>query len=101
MPASLQVLVLLFQLIANVLIGIAAASAFCSAVRHQSPERASVILGEGALLAMSIILAGTLLKVLLVFSWQEIGFFAVIIVLRLILKTALGKAALPEKPALN
>ncbi|MEZ0324748.1 MAG: DUF1622 domain-containing protein [Fimbriimonas sp.] len=55
----------------------------------KGPDAARRYLANALLFAMSLMLAGTLLKALTLGRWNEIGLFAVIFCLRLLIKAAL------------
>ncbi|GEM_PF-825035 len=60
--------------------------AFINAIRSGTATEAQGIVARGALLGMSIKLLGTALKTIEVQTWNQIGLFAVIFCLRIILK---------------
>lgn len=62
------------------------AVAFVQAIRFQRATEAHSIIARGAILGMSIKVVGTCLKAIELQTWNQIGLFAVILVLRTILK---------------
>lgn len=52
----------------------------------ESVRRARLLVAEGAIWGLSFKLAGTLLKTILLHTWQQIALFAVILALRTLLK---------------
>lgn len=68
--------------------------AFCSVVRRRTTEKARGLVADGALTALSFIVCATLLKTLLLTSWQQIGLFACVLSLR----TAMKKVFAAEAP---
>lgn len=66
---------------------------FWSVVRSGSPDNARSLVAEGALTALSFIVCATLLKTLLLSSWQQIGIFASVFTLRIVLKKVFGAEA--------
>ncbi|MDP9099891.1 MAG: DUF1622 domain-containing protein [Verrucomicrobiota bacterium] len=61
-------------------------AAFWLLIRHRGRRRAQFLVAEGALIALSLIVCATLLKTLLLSSWQQIGIFAAVFGLRTLLK---------------
>lgn len=55
-------------------------------VRTKSVTRARFLVADGVITGLSFKLAGTLLKTISLQSWQQIGLFAAIFVLRTLLK---------------
>lgn len=76
----------LIETAAGVIIVGYCAVAFWSVVRSRGPDRARTLVAEGALTALSFIVCATLLKTLLLRSWQQIGVFACVFTLRIVLK---------------
>src|SRR5947209_17754835 len=62
------------------------AAAFWSLLRGGDRRKAQSLLAEGALGGLSFIVCATLLKTLLLISWQQIGLFASVFALRTVLK---------------
>ncbi len=62
------------------------AAAFWSVAARRKVDQARVFIAEGALTALSFIVCATLLKTLLLRSWQQIGIFGSVFCLRLVLK---------------
>lgn len=54
--------------------------------RWHAPERARLLVAEGVIAGLSFKLAGTLLKTILIHSWEQLAMFVAIFVLRLVLK---------------
>ena len=61
-------------------------AAFWSLLRGAARRDAQSLVAEGALTALSFIVCATLLKTLLLISWQQIGLFASVFTLRTVLK---------------
>jgi uncharacterized membrane protein len=62
------------------------AAAFGTLLMRRSTDRARKIIADGALTALGFILCATLLKTLLLSSWQQIGIFASVLSLRTVMK---------------
>jgi len=56
------------------------------AVARRAPERARLLVAEGVIAGLSFKLAGTLLKTILIHSWEQLAMFVAIFVLRFVLK---------------
>ncbi len=54
--------------------------------RRGGRRRAQRLVGEGALNALSLMVCATLLKTLFLTSWKQIGLFASVLLLRVVLK---------------
>jgi uncharacterized membrane protein len=77
---------MLIEACAGLLIGGYSCAAFVSLCRKRDRRRARQLIAEGALGGLSFILCATLLKTLLLTSWNQIGLFASVLVLRTSLK---------------
>jgi uncharacterized membrane protein len=54
--------------------------------RRRAPVRARLLVAEGVITGLSFKLAGTLLKTILIQSWEQLAIFAAIFALRFVLK---------------
>jgi uncharacterized membrane protein len=54
--------------------------------RRRGPVRARLLVAEGVIAGLSFKLAGTLLKTILIQSWEQLALFVAIFVLRFVLK---------------
>lgn len=73
-------------------------AAFSSIWRRWSPDRARALVAEGALTALGFIVCATLLKTLLLSSWQQIGIFASVFSLRTVMKRIFAAEARLVRP---
>lgn len=61
-------------------------AALVALARGRGPAAARLLIGQGALTGLGYTLAATLLKTLVLLSWQQIAMFAAIFALRTLLK---------------
>lgn len=80
-----------------VLVGYCAAG-FVSVLVRRDVERARGLVAEGALTALGFIVCATLLKTLLLISWQQIGIFACVLSLRTVMKRIFAAEAASTPP---
>jgi uncharacterized membrane protein len=79
-------LALLIEMAGSIAVAVFAAIAALALLRGRGPETARLLLAEGVILALSLKTAATLLKTLDLPTWDRIAAFAVILVLRTVLK---------------
>jgi uncharacterized membrane protein len=78
------------------------AVAFVTAIRSRAAAEAHGIVARGAILGMSIKLVGATLKTIELQTWNQIGLFAAILLLRTVLKKVFqleNKIAARKEPA--
>lgn len=85
-PVPFHVVIILIDLFAALVIVGFAVGAVGKLLRGQSVDQARLVVAEGAVLALSFKVAGTLLKALELHSWDQILMFGSILGLRTILK---------------
>ena len=78
--------VVLIDFIGGLLVTAYAAAAVVALVRTGAVAHARLVIAEGAVLGLSFKTAGTLLKALEIHTWDQIGLFGVVLVLRIVLK---------------
>ncbi len=83
---NLRTWAVLIEAAAALVIAAYCTAAFWSLVRCFDRQKARSLVAEGALNALVFIVCGTLLKALLLKSWQQIGLFACVFALRTLLK---------------
>ncbi|WP_245588530.1 DUF1622 domain-containing protein [Deinococcus pimensis] len=83
------------ELVTNVVVAGAALLAAASLLRggDLAPDRARSRLADGLLLALSLKTAAALLRTLEVRTWTQIGLFAAVLVLRIVLKRVFAAEA--------
>src|SRR6476646_8426239 len=74
------------ELVGGLIIAGYAVVALWALARRHAPERARLLVAEGVIAGLSFKLAGTLLKTILIHSWEQLAMFVAIFVLRLVLK---------------
>lgn len=82
----LHTAVILIDLIGGLLVFGYVFAALMALLRSGTAVEVRLLVAEGALLGLSFKTAGTLLKTLELHTWQQIGTFAAILALRVILK---------------
>ena len=91
------------ELIGGLIIVGYVAAALWVVARWRSPVRARLLVAEGVIAGLSFKLAGTLLKTILIHSWEQLAMFAAIFVLRLVLKRffewELARVGRADRPA--
>ena len=78
--------VVLIDLVGGLLVAGYVAAAVAALARTGAVGRARLLVAEGAVLGLSFKTAGTLLKALEVHTWDQIGMFAAVLALRVVLK---------------
>lgn len=77
---------LLIELVGSVIIAGYCVAAMVALVRRRGRRAAQFLVAEGALTGLGFKLCATLLKTMLLVSWQQIGVFACVLALRTLLK---------------
>lgn len=77
---------LLIEALGGLIIAAYSTAAFIILVLRRDRARARFLVADGALTALSFMVCATLLKTLLLISWQQIGLFAALFLLRTGLK---------------
>lgn len=75
------------ELLGNLVIAFYVLRALKALCQRASPEEARLLVAEGAVNGLSFKLAATLLKTLMVHSWLQIQMLAIIVSLRILLKS--------------
>lgn len=84
---------LLIELVGSVIIAGYCVAAMVSLVRKRDRRAAQFLVAEGALTGLGFKLCATLLKTMLLVSWQQIGVFACVLALRTLLKRVFAAEA--------
>jgi Ca2+/Na+ antiporter len=75
-----------FQAVGAVIITASVAAALISLIATRQIPKARLVLAEGIIMGLSVMVSGTLLRVIALDSWKEIQMFSVILALRILLK---------------
>jgi Ca2+/Na+ antiporter len=75
-----------FQAAGAVIITASVAAALISLIVTRQIPKARLLLAEGIIMGLSVMVSGTLLRVIALDSWKEIQMFTVILSLRILLK---------------
>lgn len=90
LPMLLPVLRLCVELLTNLVLAGYVAAALLSLLRGADLHRARLQVADGILLALNLKVVATLLRTLELTSWNQIGLFAAVFVLRTALKRVAG-----------
>ena len=88
MSTYLPVLAAIIEFVGALIITVAALRSVIALIRHDSVHNAKAQMASGAISGLDFKLAATLLKALSLVSWENIGMFASIYAIRLVLKQA-------------
>lgn len=84
--SNLRTGAVLIEAVAALVIAAYCTAAFWSLLRRFDRHKARSLVAEGALNALGFIVCATLLKTLVLKSWQQIGMFACVLALRTLLR---------------
>ncbi len=83
---AIDTLALVIEAVGSVLIAGYCVAAAVTLLRRGERHAAQILVAEGALTGLSFKVCATLLKTIMLVSWQQIGMFACVLLLRTLMK---------------